>query len=96
MVFVVVQIRSGAIVLKTWYGCTVPDGVCLADIYASFSSGQLDKGLPISEDYQASAVDAKVGKTRNDMISVSLNCPIAEVVSNLGHYVDFAVRVAYI
>lgn len=93
MVFVIVQIRSAAIVLKPWYGCTVPDGVSIADVYASFSSGQLDKSLPIPEEYQASAIiDVKVGKSRNDiMISVSLDCPVAEVVRSLGQYMDFSV-----
>ncbi len=43
MVFVIVQIRSGTTVLKAWYGCTVPDGASIADVYAGFSSGQLDK-----------------------------------------------------
>ena len=64
--------------------CTVLDGICVADVYASFSSGQLDKSL-------ASAVDVKVGKSRNDMIPVSLDFPVAEMVSNLGHCIDFAV-----
>ena len=39
MVFVIVQIRSGATILKTWYGCSIPEGSSLAEVYTSFSSG---------------------------------------------------------
>ena len=59
--FVIVQIRSGAKVLKPWYGCSVPDGSSIADLYASFSSGQLDHNLPIPEEYRDSEVIVKVG-----------------------------------
>ncbi len=92
MVFVILQIRSGTTVLKAWYGCTVPDGASIADVYAGFSSGQLDKSLPIPEEYQASAIDVKVGKCRTDQIAVSLDSSITEVVSSLGQYMDFAVH----
>ncbi len=77
--------------MKAWYGCTVPDGASIADVYAGFSSGQLDKNLPIPEEYQA-AVDVKVGKCRTDQIAVSLDCSATEVVSSLGQYMDFAVH----
>ena len=90
MVFVIVQIRSGATILKTWYGCSIPEGSSLADVYTSFSSGQLDHGLPIPEEYQDSTVVVKVGKSRSDLIIVSIECSVAEIVSNLGQYMDFA------
>ena len=60
-------------------------------MYTSFSSGQLDHGLPIPEEYQDSTVVVKVGKSRSDLIIVSIECSVAEVVSNLGQYMDFAV-----
>ena len=41
--------------------------------------------------YEASAIDIKVCKSSNDMIYVSLNFPVSEMVSNLGHYLDFTV-----
>ena len=45
------------------------DGIYIADV---FGSRQLDKSLPIPDEYQASAVDVvKVGKSRNDMIYLS-------------------------
>ena len=40
-------ILSGAIILKTLYVCTVLDGICVADVNARFSSGELDKSLPV-------------------------------------------------
>ena len=43
MVFV--HIRSGATVLKVWYGYTVTIGSSLADVYASFCFGQLSDNL---------------------------------------------------
>ncbi len=58
---------GGTTVLKAWYGRTVPDGASIADVYAGFSFGQLDKNLPIPEEYQA-AVDVKVGKCRTDQM----------------------------
>ena len=46
--------------------------------------------MPIGDDYHGS-YDVKVGKNRTDMIPVSCECCIGEVVTNLGLYVDFAV-----
>ena len=36
---------SNTKVLKTWYGCTVPDGSSFSDVYVDFSSGNLDQDL---------------------------------------------------
>ncbi len=91
MVFVIVQIRNGAQILKPWYGCSVAGGSSIADLYASYSSGQLDHNLPIPDEYQDSEVVVKARKSRSDMISVSFDCPVAEVVSSLGQYMDFVV-----
>ncbi len=91
MVFVIVQIRNGAQILKPWYGCSVAEGSSIADLYASYSSGQLDHNLHIPDEYQDSEVVVKAGKSRSDMISVSFDCPVAEVVSSLGQYMDFVV-----
>ena len=42
--------------------------------------------------YEASGVDIKVCKSRNDnMIYVSLYFSVSEMVSNLGHFIDFTV-----
>ena len=71
-------------------GCSVPDESSIVDLYASFSSGQLDHNLPIPEEYRDSEV-VKVGKSRSGMIPLSFDCPVAEVVSNMGQYMDFPV-----
>ncbi len=91
MVFVIVQIRNGAQILKPWYGCSVAEGSSIADFYASYSSGQLDHNLRIPDEYQDSEVAVKAAKSRSDMILVSFDCPVAEVVSSLGQYMDFVV-----
>ena len=51
MVFVILQIRCAARVLKLWYGCSVPDTSSVADIYTDYSSGVLDNDKPVPEEY---------------------------------------------
>ena len=51
MVFIIVQIRSGAKVVKLWFGCVVNDSCTLSDIYNEFSRGDIDGGAPISDEY---------------------------------------------
>ena len=38
-------------VLKLWYGCSVLDTSSVADIYTDYSSGVLDNGEPVPEEY---------------------------------------------
>ena len=45
MVFVMLQIRCGTTILKPFYGCDVPEGSTITDIFSSFSSGRLDNSL---------------------------------------------------
>lgn len=52
----------------------------------------LDSWIKTLRVYQASVVDVKVGKNRDDMIAVSLDPPVAEVVSNHGQYMGFTVH----
>ena len=94
MPFVIVQIRSGARPLERWYGCVVGETTTVADVFADFSSGALDGGNAIPEEYRTSSVEATVGKTKSDMIHVSPQCCISDVVSALGQYVEFSVEVA--
>ena len=94
MPFVIVQIRSGARPLKRWYGCVVGETTTVADVFADFSSGALDGGNAIPDEYRTSSVEATVGKTKSDMIHVSPQCCISDVVSALGQYVEFSVEVA--
>ena len=43
MVFVVLQIRSAAKILKSWVGVTSSESTVLRDIYNDFASGVVDK-----------------------------------------------------
>ena len=94
MPFVIVQIRSGARPLKQWYGCIVGETTTVADVFADFSYGALDGGNAVPDEYRTSSVEATVGKTKSDMIHVSPQCCISDVVSALGQYVEFSVEVA--
>ena len=80
MPFVIVQIRSGARPLKWWYGCVVGETTIVADVFADFSSGALDGGNAIPDEYRTSSVEATVEKTKSDMIHVS---PHATVVASM-------------
>lgn len=94
MVFAVLQIRCGAMVLKAWYGCVVNDSSTVVDVFNSFSSGVIDGGAAISEEYVATAVSAFIGRTKTSLTRVGSECPIAEAVSALGHFVEFQVTQA--
>lgn len=94
MVFVILQVRCGATILKPWYGCSVPDSSSMTDVFIDFSSGRLDQTLPIPDDYQGSLDSVKAGRNKTDMIPVNSQCSVGEVVSSLGQYIDFAVSKA--
>ena len=51
MVFTVLRIVSGAKTLKPWFGCTVSDTATFLDVFSEFSSGNLDKGRPLPDEY---------------------------------------------
>lgn len=91
MVFVILQIRCAARVLKPWYGCVVPNGSSVADVYTDYSSGTLDHGEPVPEEYRNSSIIARIGKNRVDLTQVSSSCQVGEAVSALGQYIEFAV-----
>ena len=61
-----VRIRSGAKVLKPWYGCVVPETSTVADVFTDFSSGAIERagsGNAIPDEYRTAFVEARVGKT---------------------------------
>ena len=75
MTFVILQIRSGAKVLKPWYGCVVPETSTVADVFTDFSSGAIERagsGNAIPDEYRTAFVMARVGKTKTDLTHVSL------------------------
>ena len=57
MPFVVLQIRAGAKLLKRWYGCVVAETTSVADVFGDFSSGALDGGNAIPDEYRTAVVD---------------------------------------
>ena len=65
--------------MKTWYSCTIPIGCSIADVYASFHSGELDHNLLYLKSIIKTAVVVKVGKSRNDVTSVNFDYQVAEV-----------------
>ena len=94
MPFVILQIRSGAKVLKPWYGCVVPETSTVADVFTDFSSGAIERagsGNAISDEYRTAFVEARVGKTKTDLTHVSPQCCVSDVVSYLGQYLEFSV-----
>ena len=91
MVFIIVQVRSGAKLLKLWYGCVINESCTLSDVYTEFSSGKLDGGLPVPDEYLGAAVEASVGPKKTELIRVSCECPLGETVSALGQYIEYSV-----
>ena len=60
-VFIIVQVRSDAKVLKPLYGCAVNESCKLSDGYTEFSSSKLNGGLPVPGEYLGAGVEASVG-----------------------------------
>ena len=91
MLFVILQIRSGAKLLKKWLGCNVPETATCADIYTLVSSGELDN-IPLDARYNTVAVHTKAGRTAtSEFIEVQANSCIKDIVSHLGVYLEFVV-----
>ena len=94
MPFVILQIRSGAKVLKPWYGCVVLETSTVAAVFTDFSSGAIERagsGNTIPDEYRTAFVEARVGKTKTDLTHVSPQCCVSDVVSCLGQYLEFSV-----
>ena len=92
MVFVVLRIVSGAKILKNWFGRSVPDTASFLDVFAEFSSGNLDKGKPLPEEFSTTIACVSVGKSNAAVgIDIQPNLLIGDVISSLGIYVNFFV-----
>ena len=92
MVFVLILIRCGAKILKGWYGCTVPDESSFVDVYVEYSSGSIDHSFAIPDEHRSTGYITRVGKSQKESIVVDSSCPVAEVVSTLGHYIQFVLN----
>ena len=91
MVFIIVQIRSGAQVLKQWYGCVINESCTLSDVYTEFSSGRIDGSLPLPDEYLGTAVEAFVGPKKTELTRVNCECTVGDTISALGQYVEYNV-----
>ena len=93
MVFIIIQIRSGAKILKPWYGCVISESCTLSDVYTEFSSGRIDGGLPVPDEYLGTAIQAFLGPKKTELTPVNSECTVGEAISVLGQYVEYRVSV---
>ena len=94
---VILQIRSGSKVLKSWYGCSVTEQLQLFDLFTQFAAGNLDNSsaLRLPDEYSTAAVECAIGRGKDkDLTKVSVSLTVAEAVSALGQFIDFNVSVS--
>ena len=91
MVFIIMQIRSGAKMLKPWYRCVMSESCTLSNVYMDFSSGKIDGGQSVPEEYLGAAVKASVGSKKTERIRVSCECTVEDVIAALRQYVSFSI-----
>ena len=68
MVLVVVLIRSGSRVLKTWFGCQVAEQGTLLDLF-NFSAGKIDNSFPLSDTFSTASIECEIGRDKRDIDS---------------------------
>ena len=90
MIFLVLQIRRGARVIKDWYGCTVPESITLADVYTLYSSGELDRSEALPQN--SGMITCQAGKNKRELFRVSSEAPVGEVVGCLGSFIEFNIH----
>ena len=61
-------IRDHVKTLKEWYGASISGNETLADVYAKFSTGELD-GRALSPDYETVVAEVRVGKNTSATIT---------------------------
>ena len=64
MVLVVVLIRSGSRVLKTWFGCQVTEQGTLLDLFNDFSAGKIDNSFPLSDTFSSALIECEIGRDK--------------------------------
>ena len=90
MVFAVLRICSGAKTLKNCFGCSVPDTSTFLDVYCEFSSGNLEKGKQIPDEYNTVVAHVSVQKsTTAPGVDVQPTLAIVDVITSLGIYVEY-------
>ena len=84
MVFLISQIRSGAKVLKPWYGCGVSETYTLSSVYTEFSDGKIDwRSTNTRGVFGNSRVEAFAGPKRAERMRVSCECTVGDVIAAL-------------
>ena len=94
MVLVVVLIRSGSRVLKTWFGCQVAEQGTLLDLLNDFSAGKIDNSFPLSDTFSTASIECEIGRDKRvtEFVRISLDVLVGEAVSTLGNYIEYNVR----
>ena len=80
MVFLILQIRSGAKVLKPWYGCGVSETCTLSNVCNTRSV------------FGNSGVEAFAGPKRAERTRISCECTVGEAIAALGQCVEYTVK----
>ena len=60
-------------------------------MYTEFSSGRIDGGLPISDEYLGTAVQVFVGPKKAELTLVNSEFTVGKMISALGQYVEYSV-----
>ena len=91
---VVVLIRSGSRVLKTWFGCQVAEQGTLLDLFNDFSAGKIDNSFPLSDTFSTASIECEIGRDKRvtEFVRISLDVSVGETVSTLGNYIEYNVR----
>ena len=87
MVLVVVLIRSGSRVLKTWFGCQVAEQGTLLDLFNDFSAGKIDNSFPLSDTFSTASIECEIGRDKRvltEFVRIFLDVSVGEAVSTLG------------
>ena len=94
MVLVVVLIRSGSRVLKTWFGCQVAEQGTLLDLFNDFSAGKIDNSFPLSDTFSTASIECEIGRDKRvtEFVRISLDVSVGEAVSTLCNYIEYNVR----
>ena len=95
MVLVVVLIRSGSRVWKTWFSCQVAEQGTLLDLFNDFSAGKIDNSFPLSDTFSTASIECEIGRDKRvltEFVRISLDVSVGEAVSTLGNYIEYNVR----
>ena len=84
MVFLILQIRSGAKVLP-WYGCGASETCTLTNVYTKFSDGKIDwRSTNTRRVFGNSGVEAFARPKRAERTRVNCECAVGDAITALG------------